>query len=514
MLAFISGCAKENVKAAAEKNTASEFFELCVYFERLPQNTEISDIEEVSSLLEAGISSSGNTVLKRELSKSKICFFTKEQPYSEIFASVSGDNAGNIAKYLISAFFSTSYASLYRINGDSGKVERLYDGITLFGKLPQIREASSGIVFKGTTARILYAARYFKRLGFIDGSGLDADGDLIFTVEEDLLGKWREALFLFNALDFEKMIQPSPGDYAVLQSLGETRELVKINDSDWEKIEAAGGRGEGNSFNFSVGVLNSNFAAEDYLRYLYTLADSHKISTGSGSFYSPGYSGISVKPVLKLFSSSLGFDGEAEMSAESVLLWITSIDKSVGYFPDSFYANLLSLKLAERLYTGLPSFLGGAELVNMTAHIPFSRLGETLFRKEKLTVSGKIAKEIYVFTGQVVSESQSVVPLEEARGTVALYGNPKLADRDIVSFVVRGADAEKMVENAENELKKAGFTPFQQIYEKAADGDFWAAFSISVPLQSEQRVMQIYREKLLKMNPTFSIGVYRDTKKG
>ena len=512
---LLLGCAKENVKANTEKrNTASDFFELCVYFERLPQNAKISDIEEVASRLEAGMSSSGNTVLKRELSKSKICFFTKEQPYSEIFASVSADNAGNVAKYLISAYLSTDNASLYRINGDSGNVERLYDQIPLLGKLPQNREASSGIVFKGTTSRILYAADYFKRLGFIDEFGLDAEGGLIFTIEEDLLGKWREALFLFDTLDFEKMIQPRPGDYAILQSLGETRESVKIKSSDWEKIEAERGEGEGNSFNFSVGVLNSNFAAEDYLRYLYTLADSHKISTGSGSFYSPRYSGISVKPVLKLFSSSLDFDGSAQMSAESVLLWTSSIDKSIGDFPDDFYANLLSLKLAEKLYTGLPSFLGGAELVNMTAHVPFHKLGETLFRRGKLTIRGKIVKEIYMFTGQVISESQSTLPINEARGTVALYGNPKLANRDIISIVVRGADAEKMIENAENELKKSGFTPFFRISEKADDGDSWASVSISVPLQSEQRVMQIYREKLLKMNQTFSIGVYRDTKKG
>ncbi|MBO4441572.1 hypothetical protein J5834_05590 [bacterium] len=513
VLILLFGCAKENVKTNTEKNTASGFFELCIHFERLPQNAQLSDIVEVSSLLEAGLVSSGNTVLKRELSISKICIFTKEQPYSEIFASVSGDNAGNVAKYLISAFFSTDYASLYRISGDSGRVERLYDGIPLLSKLPQIREASSGIVFKGTSARILYAADYFKRLGFINGFGLDADGNLIFTIEEDPLGKWREALFLFDTLDFEKIIQPRPGDYAVLQSLGEPREFVKINDPDWERVDATKGE-KGNSFNFSIGVLNSDFAAEDFLRYLYTLAGSHKISTGSGSFYSPGYRGISVEPALKLFSSSLGFDGEAEMSAESVLLWISSIDKSVGSFPDNFYADLLSLKLAERLYTGLPSFLGGAELVNMTAHIPFTRLNETLFRKGKMSVSGEIAKEIYMFTGEVISESQSTLPLEEARGTVALYGNPKLADRDIVSLVVRGADAEKLIGIAENELKKAGFTPFRRLYEKAADGDSWAAFSISVPLQSEQRVMQIYREKLLKMNQTFSIGVYRDTKKG
>jgi hypothetical protein len=254
------------------------------------------------------------------------------------------------------------------------------------------------------------------------------------------------------------------------------------------------------------------FDEEILLKYFYSISKSYILPPSSGLYYSPNFKGSNVRPTVLLFSSELAISGEYIISPEMIYMWISSVKMQLEEFPDAFYANLLSLKIAKKLYTGNPSFLGGAELVNKTTAVPFENIAKMLFHKGNVTVFGSISSSLYLYDGDIISEFANLLEIDRSPGVKAVFGSPENIDRSIISFVVRSANAEVLTEKVSNGLKEEGFIPFQVLFEQVSLNDAWGAVSISVDRNSEKKILDLYEKKFKLLNNTMSIGVYRVAK--
>jgi len=263
---------------------------------------------------------------------------------------------------------------------------------------------------------------------------------------------------------------------------------------------------------FSVSFMSLPFDEEIMLKYFYSLSKSYLLPPSSGLYYSPNFKGSSVRPTVLLFSSELAISGEYVISPETIYMWVSSVNAQIEEFPDTFYANLLSLKIARKLYTGSPSFLGGAELVNKTTAVPFENIAKMLFNTGNVTVFGSISSSLYLYRGDIISEFSNLIEMSKAASVKAVFGSPDNSDRSIVSFVVRSANAEVLTDRMVADLKKEGFTPFQFLFEQVSLNDAWGSVSVSVEKSSEKKILDLYEKRFKLLNNTISVGVYRVSK--
>ena len=181
-------------------------------------------------------------------------------------------------------------------------------------------------------------------------------------------------------------------------------------------------------------------------------------------------------------------------------------------YPDKFYANLLSLKIAKKRYTNTPSFLGGAELLNMTTEVPFERIRQYLFSGGTATVFGSLDSHLYLYSGDLLSEYSSYIDISKTKPIKAFYGLPKSSDRIIVSFVLRSANSEGIVEKISEILKDNNFEVIQILLESVSKNDAWGSVSVATNLKNEKKLVEIYEKNLKLLTETLSIGVYRVSK--
>ncbi|HSW60492.1 MAG TPA: hypothetical protein VLJ60_06805, partial [bacterium] len=356
------------------------FYEMCFNFPKLPENTNENDVKTASAAYEDHLNRNGITVLKRRHTGDSVCYFTDSikdlsLPRMEL--------ENNISQYLLTAYFNREHSSVYGVFPGKMRSEKIVDNIPFLRKLPIYIEKQEGLVISGTNTKMLFAARYLDVLEIGNEFGFNDKGRMVINVKPDESDRWKMIPFLFDLLNLYDFVSLLPGDYAVLNDCRDEKVSLKLSIPSWDvsPVPVANDKVVGNedALVFSVSSMSLPFDEEIMLKYFYSLSKSYLLPPSSGLYYSPNFKGSSVRPTVLLFSSELAISGEYVISPETIYMWVSSVNAQIEEFPDTFYANLLSLKIARKLYTGSPSFLGGAELVNMTTAVPFENIAKMLF---------------------------------------------------------------------------------------------------------------------------------------
>lgn len=509
LIITVAGCGSTQIK----RQTPVGFYELCFSFAKLPENTADKDLQEASDIYAGNIEKSGYNVLKRNVSRNSVCYFTDSVPD---FLPVSEKAKSNIAQYLLNAFFNKDNASLYGVSINRKFALRMFDNIDRQQKLPIFMKIDNGLILTGSDRKMLYAARYLEMLKIEHQFGYSKDGELIINVSSDISERWMMVPFLYRSLNLDEFVSLLPGDYAILASCRIKGTEVEFRIPSWQLSEvpliAKEGFAAEDALVFSTGVLSLPFSEDVLLKYFYSLAESYRLPMSSSFMYSPNFNGVKVDPSVMLFSSEFLINGDSVLKPEKILLWIKSVDQQLKEYPDSFYANLLSLKIARKLYTEKPSFLGGAELLNITTEVPFETISQHLFSDGAVSVFGSLENNLYLYSEELLSEYSSYVDIKKTKPVKAFYGSPKNATDIIVSFVVRAHNSELLIEKISNALSQKGFYPIQTLVEHIAENDSWGSVSLKVSAKEESKIVVIYNKLLKELNNTLSIGVYRVAK--
>jgi len=510
ILAVISGCSDTVIKKDLLK---PGFYELCYSFPKLPENTTENDIRTASEAYEEHLTGNGITVLKRRHTADSVCYFTdsiKDLSLPRI------ELENNISQYLLTAYFNSEHSSLYGVFPGKRRSEKITDNIPFLRKLPIYIEKQEGLVISGTNRKMLFVARYLDVLEIENEFGFNDKGRMVISVRSDESERWKMIPFLFDLLNLDEFVSLLPGDYAVLNECREEKVSLKLSIPAWAVYSVPVAKDKGvvneDALVFSVSSMSLPFDEETLLKYFYSLSKSYLLPPSSGLYYSPNFKGSNVSPTVLLFSSELAISGEYIISPEMIYMWVSSVKTQLEQFPDSFYANLLALKIARKLYTGTPSFLGGSELVNKTTAVPFENIAKMLFHTGNVTVFGSISSSLYLYNGDIISEFSNLIEMQKVARVKALFGSPENSDRSIISFVVRSANAEVLTGRIGDDLKKEGFDPIHLLFEQVSLNDAWGSVSVSVDNKSEKKILDLYEKKFKLLNNTMSIGVYRVAK--
>jgi len=489
------------------------FYELCFHFSKLPENTGDKDVLEAAQIYGGIIEKSGHSVLKKNVSQKSVCYFIDSIPRLDTFRA---EAKSNIAQYLLNAFFNKDNASLYAVSVNRKYVYRKFDNIKKSQKLPIYMKVENGLVLTGTDRKMLYAARYLEMLKIEHQFGYNEKGEMIINVSSDSSKRWMMVPFLYSSLDLDDFVSLLPGDYAILSYCRKKETDVEFRVPSWEHSKvpfiAKEGFASDDALVFSAGTMSLPFSDDVLLKYFYTLAQSYRLPMSSSFMYSPNFNGVNVTPSVMLFSSEFLINGDSVLTPEKILLWVTSVDRQLKEYPDSFYANLLSLKIARKLYTEKPSFLGGAELLNITKEVPFDEIGRHLFNDGTVAVFGALESNLYLYSEDVLSEYSSYVDIKRSKAVKAFYGSPKNATDIVVSFVLRAHNSEVIIEKIQEILAQNGFDPVHSVVEHIAKNDSWGSISVATGIKKESQLVDIYNKLLKKLNNTLSIGVYRVSK--
>lgn len=507
----VSGCSEAVVK---KDQISVSFYELCFNFPKMPENSTLEDVTEASEIYTGHLNKKGITVLKKRSSKESVCYFIDS---ITDFSTPQTQTSNNIADYLLKAYFKKKNSSLFGIKQQGRSFFKVHDFVPMNRKLPLHVEKNEGMVFTGLDRKILFLARYLEALEIPNIFGLNEVGRMIVEIGADRSDRWKMLPFLFEALDLESLISPVPGDYAIINNCNISKIDMKLNVQGWElsPIPVAAGMGVGSedAFVFSVSLMSLPFNEETLLKFFYSMANSYLLPPSSGLYYSPNFKGSTVRPVVHLFSSELAVTGEHYFTPEMIYMWVSSVNRQLEEYPDAFYANLLSLKIAKKMFTGTPSFLGGSELVNMTTVVPFEKIREMLFHKGNVTVFGAISSSLYLYNEDIVSEFSTVKDIAGTKRVKAVYGSADNSDRSVISIITRSSNAEILIGDITEILKTEGHNSILTLFEQVSINDAWGAVSIVVRADDEKKILELYEKRFKLLNNNVSIGVYRVEKK-
>ena len=501
-------CCNKNEKV--EKEDSPDFYELCFYFPKLPAKAALSDVKTAAAGYSETLAKSGISVLSTESTLMKSCFFLDKEP--DFSADPAGNTQNEVADYIKKAFFKRESASLYGIKNSGKIIKKIHDETRISDKLPAAETYEEGISFKGWNAKLLHLSRYLDNIGIKHSFGT-ADG-INLNIPADIQGRWKIALFLLNTADFENSVKPRPGDFAVSAPCGEEKPVAEVKKTGWNKTSVTknGSVESRNAIHFKLGASNIPFSDEIALKYLYSLSFSHQLPIESGSFYSPNFNDSSVVPQLYLFSGELVFSAPA-LDSESLFLWVLSSERQLETYPDTMYANLLSLKIAKKLVFADKTFIGGNDLENKKQFVDFEAVRNSFFSAENVSVSGEMTGNLYLFSGETIKESTQTADISEVSGFKALFGDPEINDTSIVTFVVRSSNASEIIGKIEKSLAEKGFESIHRMFENIGDNDGWGSVSVKTALSNEGKLMNMYEKNYKTLDKTLSIGVYRVAEK-
>lgn len=503
-----SGCASKSVKK--EVLPEYSYYELCFYFLRTPEGTTEEDVAEAAFLYAEHLENSNVTVFKRRNCERSACFFIDTVPDFSKPVRMSGNN---ISQYLLNAGFEKESASLFGIDNVNNKFDLIFAEFSQRSVLPIYLPVEEGLILSGNNRKLLLLSRYLQVLHIEHQFGINDRGELILNLIPDVSKRWMMVPFLFRSLDLENFISPKPGDYSILSECDNSQVSIEILVPWWKKTDVPvvsdQSIGKEDSLFFSTGLLSMPFNDDVVLRYLYSLALSHLLPPSPGLFYSPGFIGGTVGPKLLLLSSEFSVEGEIDLTAEKILLWILSVDSQSKYYPDTFYANILSLRLAKKLYTDSSGFLGGSELFVSTSSVPFEAIRKYFFNKGNVSVFGSIENALYLNFEEIILEYPSFRSIEKTEGMKAFYGSPEMSEESIVSIVFRAKNSFEIKSKVKKLTKSHGFNIIQTLYEQISENDSWASVSFRISKDSEKDFLDIYRKKIKKMDKSMSLGVYR-----
>ena len=190
-----------------------------------------------------------------------------------------------------------------------------------------------------------------------------------------------------------------------------------------------------------------------------------------------------------------------------------SSERQLETYPDTMYANLLSLKIAKKLVFADKTFLGGKDLDNKKQFVDFEAVRHSFFSSGNVLISGEMPENLYLFAGGTIKESTSVADISEVSGFKALFGDPEINDTSIVTFVLRSVNAEETLEKIEKSLAGKGFEPIHRMLEKTGENNSWGSVSVKTAISNESRLMSLYDKEYKTLDKTLSIGVYRVAEK-
>lgn len=503
-------CCNKNGKV--EKEDLPDFYELCFYFPKLPSNAVLSDIEKAAAAYSASLPENGINILSAGSTLMKSCWFLDKEP--EIAQTQAGKTGNEVADYLLKAFFNQDASSLYGMKNSGKIIRKIRDEIPFSGKLPAVETFDEGLSFKGWDAEMPYFSHYLDNIGIKHSLGRDPENGLALNIPADIQGRWKIALFLYNSIDLENTARPRPGDFALRALCRDEKAGASVKKSGWSLAKAVKttDRKKENAIIFGSGAATLPFSEEISLKYLYSLAKSHELPFESGSFYSPNFESSSVIPQLYLFSGELLLSLPVR-NPESLFLWVLSSEKQLETYPDTFYANLLAVKIAKKLVFGDKTFLGGKDLDNKTQFVDFEAVRNSFFSSGNVSVSGEMAENIYLFSEGTIKESAGTAAISEISGFKALFGDPETNDTSIVTFVVRNKNASGIIGKIERSLAEKGFEPIVKIFEKIGDNDGWGSLSVKTGISNEKKLISLYDKEYKLLDKTLSIGVYRVAEK-
>ncbi|MBP5406965.1 hypothetical protein J6Z19_07435 [bacterium] len=490
------------------KENSPDFYELCFYFSKLPSKTEESDVKAASEIYSAFLKENGVSVFEKKSSLLKSCYFLDKEP---IIPNGYLKDAGNgIAGYILKAFFNRENSSLYVIKNSGKMIKKIDDGITLERKIHAAEAIDEGLEISGFEPEIIRFSHYLDNLEIKNSLGLNRENKILLSIPADLHGRWRIALFLYETIDFENIVKPEPGDFAIFTLSGDGTSETNIRKSGWRKENPGktAAEKEKNAILFKSGAVNLPFSGEVALKYLYSLALAHRLTFENGFAYSPNFQYSSVNPQLYLFSGRLGFSGSVP-DAEHLFMWILSSERQLETYPDTLYANLLALKMAKKLVFGDRTFLGGKNLENKNLYIDFETVRNSFFSSENVSVSGEAPENIYLFSGGTTKETAEPADISEISAFRALFGNPEISSYSIVTFAVRSRKTTEIINKIEKSLSEKGFEVIHRIEENLQGGDAWGAVSVRTEIANENKLLSLYEKKYKLMDGTLSFGVYR-----
>ncbi len=370
-------------------------------------------------------------------------------------------------------------------------------------------ETAEGIILRGSDPRMLSFRAFLTRSGIPASFGIDRMGNLVLSIARDATDRYLIVPYAWEHIDYAERAALTPEDAALAKATAGVPAELELRIPGWEKAYARTVVGTEPRILFKSSTLNLPFGEETLVAFFYSLRDSTLRPGSLAALYHPAFSGIPVTVRVDLFSAEIVFSESAALSPEEFFLWMYTLRAPSEQYDDAFYANLLALKIAKKLYTGIPSFLGGATLFTRSDEIPYDDIRRHLLIAGGVEFSGLAVPYCYVWRGDRFSETTVLLPREQSQPVKALYGASDGAIRSLFSIVLRAADAEAKRQMIEQKLATRNIAPISRFYERTGDQDGWAAVNFTVDPTREAEMMKFFDGELAAIDTTISIGVYR-----
>jgi hypothetical protein len=231
--------------------------------------------------------------------------------------------------------------------------------------------------------------------------------------------------------------------------------------------------------------------------------------------FSPQISGATPLVSATLLSSEILFPHISTIAPNRTLCWLKNIKKEPSQLPPVFYANLLSLKMARKIFTGDDRFLGGKTLAGPASTLDFTKMKQYFFRQDGIYGEIAGAMELYMYDGELLFES-TLISDEQVKPFKAYFGKKSFeTHRVIISFVAAGKESSLTIDAIEKEIETSdnNIHIIQRLHEELSEDIGWASLSLSMHPSQEKKILSLY-QKITKENHKNSIyiGAYRVNK--
>ncbi len=478
--------------------------EVCFYPSALPTSATTDDVKRAANLFAKNARKAGISVYDSFVLNNNACFFLSTgRPFSVPFSQPK--TISPQVRYILSSTFSNSTFSRYSVRGNT--LLTIKDTYSLDAKLSPLPAIIDGIRIVDKPSKIIRFFRLTRRLHIPVNIGITASGAVALQTKGFQQGS--TTVLLWEKLT-PKLSRPVPGEYAVTGSAPSVRkETVIPFKPDWNMRSVSSGTTENvKEINilFSTGTANIPWSEEFLLRFLYTLAQSQQSSEPLEVLFAPQLSGGTPTVKATLLSSELRFPDIQTVIPWKVQLWLQSLHQETHNYPLAFYANLLALKMAKKVFTGNPAFLGGKNLIGPATTLPINEMKKYLFRKDGVLVEAAHPASLYLYDGDVLFES-TLLNEKPASPFKTYFGSRDGAISVIITFLAAGKASDQLIDTIAQQLP---YSVILRLQEAISDGLNWSSLSISVPLNQEKKVVSLYSSFASPTAATkLYLGVYR-----
>ncbi|MCK5808396.1 hypothetical protein KAH37_05390 [bacterium] len=505
LLAFLgfNGCTATNQTLKQKKNT---FHEICFYPAALPKTATIHNLHEAANIFTEQNRENGAKIIDSFVINNNICFFMSRAKV--LLPTHYHKKIAPETSYILSSTFSNSTRSRYTIR--LGKKSIVKDTYSLDEKLPLLSPLSHGIRIIAPAKKILRFFRKLQTLSFVVQIGILPTGEVALQSNRSDTARSLLLLWKSNLFDLDT---PVPGEYAIMASASKpAKESIRIFNPEWNlEVVPTGFRAEGAKLLFSTGTLNSAWDGEHTLRFLYALAYSHLQSPADALLFAPQVLGATPRVQVTLLSSEIFFPNISMLSSAETFYWMEGVKKEIEKYPPAFYANLLSLKMAKKIFTGNSQFLGGKGLQGPADSIDFTEMSRYFFRKDGLYGELFGTMKLYQYQGDILFES-TMISEDVMKPFKAYFGKKERETKNvIVSLLVTGTESNTTIDAIEKMIStQPDIHIIQRLHEELSESVGWASISLSISPQKETEIVALYKKISEKEGKNrVYLGVYR-----